>query len=524
MSSTLSSIGVTAAANESALLAAIIKDQYPDVDVSPGTAVYDLLLRLEGYLQLSTKANIDSIKANWNVKAIQANPSAAPTGAVDGLLSNFGVSRITGGTASGNVEVGFDVETFTVIPQGTAFTTATGLTFLSTISVSTVSWDPQSIYQRKLSVKADGTYYVLVPVQAAAVGAAYNVSYNTQFTTTSTIVGSTYLKANRDFTGGVAAQTNEELVSTIAKGVPTKMLSGRQHAESLALSILADSMAAASCVGAGDFEMLRGCSLLTGQQLNGRADLIVRTAAQLETAVATVACTVSDGVVTLEVPNEYLHGAYLISKVMLSTADPLVTDAIPITSVTWERYGTEHDILDAKQAAFSCYQTATVVLDAPAAVEGTEYDVYILRAPNLELVQAACESAEYSDPLADWVVRAATPVIVDVTLTIKRQAGQTLPTGIAGAVASVINAQSFVSELDVSPIIAAVQTLLPKGMTLSLPVVLSGLLVDNTHATYRIGGTQALSPSLNAYKGVSAKTLAYFTSADRVHINEQVNG
>jgi len=160
-----------------------IQEEYPSMDLSEGRVLRDLLIRPAALFHVLNATDMDNLRRSMSLKAIEEDPTLADDDIVDGILSNYRVTRDAGAKSSGYVSIIISSLRTTTVPAGTVFTSGT-LTFVTTspyIGVTT-SAAVVTAQEKLITARTDGTYVFTIPAEASAIGADYNIRMGTRFT------------------------------------------------------------------------------------------------------------------------------------------------------------------------------------------------------------------------------------------------------------------------------------------------------------------------------------------------------
>ena len=508
-----------------ALLASLMQAAYPELNLRPGGVLYDLVIQKAAAAHVYEATALDQLKANWNMAAVRDDPEAADPAIVDALLSNFNTTRSEGTKAIGEVEIVLKQQHALTISAGTAFLSGS-LRFVTSVD-HVVVLDPDdrtSDSDRVLIEQGDGTWSFRVSAAAEAFGLAGNVPAGTGFTVSPQPIYFSEARAAGDFSGGSDPDTNASVVERASAGITGKVLASPSHAAARLYEVVPSSTAL-SVIGMQDPEMTRDQRSILGVSVGGRVDAYLRTQAYVDTTVVTVEAELVDAALhrySVTLTRDQAAGVFDVIGVTPEGAGASVT--LTRVSTTWgydvSDLDVHPDVRSADEAAFSRYQTVTLVFDDPG--DAGSYDVYVLRVPGVDVAQDACLDPDHRDPTADWLVRAPIPIVTGITLVVKYRPGVTVDaSAVQAAVIDAVNAQSFVKELSASVVVDAASSALPKGAYVHMPINMVGEILrpDRTSNWLRSGNSLVVPTHYDA--NVSSRTCAFFASTSSVSVSTE---
>ena len=240
-------------------LTAILQERYPELELRRGV-IHDVIAFLSGGVAGAvTQTEISRVLQSRSLLAIQANPTLADPELVDHVLSNVNISRKVGTRADGEITIVVSGGETVVIPANARYI-ASGLVFRTNAAsiARPVGTTITSATDRVLTARGDGSYSFTVPATAETVGAEYNIRANTVMTPDPVPSRFVTAFANGDFTGGLATESNTELIARMNESVPAAVSGGRANLTALIKRqpVFADTLHYAFA-GAGDAEMSR---------------------------------------------------------------------------------------------------------------------------------------------------------------------------------------------------------------------------------------------------------------------------
>jgi hypothetical protein len=481
----LNELDVATVQNLQDQLAQLLREKYPQIDLTRGV-VHDVDLMLGATISTVSLSEIQTVEDSMSLISIEANPALADPAITDAVLSNFGLTRLSGAPASGQVTVLIDTSIPVVIPIGPVFT-INGAVFQTSqaYAVRENASQVTSISDLVLTALPNNQYAFSVPVTAVDVGLLGMVKRGAIAVPTFAIPHYVASYAESDFIGGVDPENNAALVARMQAGIAAKTIGGRANIDALIHEQSAfAAMLQVSVIGAGDEEMIRDQHTIFPISIFGRADIYVRTAglpALLAIGKQAVLVAKVPGGSTWQFPiaADEMPGFYEVSNVNLPD-DPPNYAGFDITSdvrgfdlsaidPSWAP-----DIVNVIEAVYTPYQTAIIQFfdtrtDVTALPLGTTapYTVSISVLPQLADLQSFM-ARDIRSPGGDVLIKAPIPCFLSVSFEVRRSAVMTPPNipAIQNAVSSTVNALGFCGRLNASTIINAVANLIPQGAAL----------------------------------------------------------
>ena len=265
---------VTSAINE---VVQRIQEDNPTLDVSRGV-FYELLVYYHSLLATRQDTLISDYRRARSLLALEQDPDLADTDLVNDVLSNFRLDRKAGSLARGTIAVILSDNITVTFGRGAIFE-AQGLQYTTT-EVYTAKAEAAQINtttDRLITATSDGRFMFTLEVQAANEGANYNLDKGTLIIPTSPPPTYVTSYATIDFTSGIAAETNAEVLKRLQEGIAAKTLSNRVNMAAFLRGVEAYSrVVGMSIVGYGDAEMLRDKHSIFPVAYGGRVDWYVR--------------------------------------------------------------------------------------------------------------------------------------------------------------------------------------------------------------------------------------------------------
>lgn len=509
-----------------------------NADFSKGTAIYDLLIRPAAIMQTIADLNVNRARLAGSLLKISEYPDLADTDMVNELLSNYRIYRQQGTVASGSVEVLISTNVITAIPSGSVFISG-GLRFFTNQSFVGVPNEGlvSSTTDRLIKQIGTGVYSFLVDVTAENAGTAYQLSQGVSLVLQTPPGNYISSRAAYDFSTGVGAETNAELIARMPAGLANRTPGNRTNITALVQENY-PGMRNISIIGYGEAEMTRDQDNLFLFSYGGKSDVYIQTALRPQVIRLTKTATLvnSNGTWQTFLDKDEFAGAYKVVAVLRTDQNSTVGSLQIVTEVRGVSAARDRSNPDMfvphidnyTQAAFSRYQSCTIeFLDASVdtsaltpMVSTGEYYVDLLVMPDIATIQDNI----FSNPLIrahryDDIVRAPIPVLVSVSLSLRLRNGDSpnLP-AMKQAIADRINQLSFSNSLSASFVVDVAHGLLNPASSVILPVDMLGELIDPSDGgsqMYRSATTLSIPDDYT--KEISGKTVMFF--CDPVNIS-----
>lgn len=511
-----------------------VQEVFPNLRMRSGV-IHEIVLELYAVLQTTQDINWDRLRQSLSLSAVAADPTLADDGVVDGILSNYLLTRTPGTPASGTITILLSLLAPTTVGEGTEFF-ANGVTFI-TEATYTARVDASSVTaetDRELQAVGDGTYSFTIPVVATTTEAAGALRQGTRLITDASLDGLLQITATGDFSGGVPTETNAELVAKQAAGLSIAAFADRDNIAKLIRKQTAFSLLSAlSIIGCGDTEMTRDQHGLCPISHGGKVDIYVRSQAQLQTNSQTVTATYVEqgdggGIWQFSLDADVYPGFYRVRRVYLpdTTASGFEQVFMSLGIATLE--DTDPAIETVEEAAFTAYQTATIrFLDTTTptasltAGDTAEYVAEIDGLPLISELQSFCRDRDSGSPTSDVLVRAAIPCILEMSFILYKpaQSAEINQTTIATALADYVNTLGFTGRVYCSALSHIVFNNLPANVNVGR-IELSGKLYPPGDDSVLLRSFDVLEIPESGY--VSSRTVCFFLNPADVSIQIEV--
>ncbi len=523
-----------------AFLKETLQEEYESLDLREGTVWNDLHLYISALFHALNNKNIQMAMQSSSLLSIAQNPELADDEIVDRVLSNYLIQRDAGELSSGLVSIAVARDETSIIREGTEFSVG-DLIFVTENTYVGVVTDAAVIREneRKLIEKIDGTFQFSIPVVAVEIGEQYNIGKGTPLLVSPAPSGLIQATAASDFSGGRISQTNRDLINRMQVGITSKVMSSRQQIRALIQTLFPQTLSL-SVIGFGDSEMLRDRHNIFKISHGGKADIYVQTAQypiQQELELTAVKIATNSDVWQVSITKDDAPAAYWVDYIR-RTDQPGITGTLTISTqnrtIDVEDEEVYPEIENITEGAYTVYQNILITFRDPQTINivpaGTEttYLVGVSSMPNITELQSLVNNRSLRNPHADYLIRAAIPFEVSVTLNVKYLSGSIIPSEsvIKQAVVNQVNKKAFTGrELEASEIIYAVSQVIGSSAYVASPVELLGKLYSPTGSEYIYRTFSALEIPLIPAECISSRTAAFFTREANVSVNfEMVEG
>jgi hypothetical protein len=511
-------------------LTAFITETYNEADVSPGSVLGELLVKLAASIQNEQYNFIESISQGRSVEQVLASDTESYLPVMDLIASNFNTTRNAGKKATGSIKITVAApNTYAFTDKLTFSQPALGLRYKLTRSYS-ISQTPDLSRGELPIYSKNGVHYFILPVVAEEVGSEYQVSSGAVFTVVEPYFINNFVKAEAygNFTSGLPVDTDKQLVGKF------KQTLGSTRFESPAgisnrIKQLYPSFQTLSVVGANDPEMLRSKQNLLGISTFGKADVYVRTSVGPELRSAVVTGTKQGpGKWLLELDSSFCAGFYRLASILPAVDEISISGTLLTSNISYghRRFMglRNNEINNSTEARFTKYQTARIEFDydelpnlpiVPGQPLPTkEFEVTTIYQPHIEEIQNLLLLDAERFACADYLVKAVLPCFVSLDLTVvKKHTTDTYDSlklnKLKQDIFTYINTIPFGEDLYVSKIVDLCHNY--DIARVDLPVILKGDIFCNDGTLLTITDTDYLTIPTDIQKGVSKMTTLYFT-------------
>jgi len=529
------------------LSAQLVQERFPNIDMKRGV-VSDLVVGLDAILGAAQSENTERIRQSQSIALIEANADIADDTLVDNVASNYRVTRQAATYATGEVVIVLSQQLAVSILQGQVFTVGDRTyTANATYSARLTAAQVTSTTDRLLTQIDTDRWAFTITVTASASGSASLLQKDTALTPA--IEPSAFVRAYAaaDFTGGLDAQTNTELVALLKDGMATKAYSNRAMIRNMIRGADPDTytpvtsafanILAMSITGFGDAEMTRDQHWLFPASGGGRSDVYLRSqrlpaTTKLTKTATLVNTTVNGGIWQVAIARDDAPGFYKATNIRLAGAEAdgtnyAVTQDVRGIDLTDTNGDYIPDVETALEGTYSRFQTAVLqFLDTDTATGGLvvgvstqDYDVTVVADPLVKQVQEFIGLRDVRNPVGDHLVKGAIPCFMSLAVILERtNSSDTVNTAtLADALADYVNTTGFAGKLYASALAGVLEPLLPSSVSADTITMLGQIRKpDGTVTT--LTSTDILTIPDDASNFLGSRTAVFILNMDDVAI------
>lgn len=516
-------------------LEAFISQNYSDIETAPGSVIHELLIKLAAAIQNEQYNRITELDQGNSIKAILDSTVESYSPIMDEIASNYNVTRGTGSKSLGKVKVVVsDISGYIFQQYSIAFTQPSlGLNYVLT-GASRVSINPSIVLNETQLHEENGMYYFILDVEAADVGAEYQLSSGTPLDVNADGFIANFVRAEAygNFSSGTPIETDRQLVAKIKHSLGNSRLESPAGIANKFRESFPGFQGLSVC-GANDSEMLRAKKNMLGISTFGKADVYVRSSLGMEfSRILKSAKKIGASSWELHMLNSDIPGFYNIRSILPKVNGVILGGTLVISSI---KYGSaiydnlrnndlaeinysNLDVTKHSDSRFTKYQTAVVQFEydglPEVSVGSTAYfEVTASAQPYLRDMQDMLLSDEYRLACADYLVKAAVPCMVSLKIKlVKKRAIDTFDSlnlqSLKQDLFNYVNMLPFGAELYASNIVDICHNYDIKRV--DLPISMSGLILCPDNTSIALENSDILSIPIDIAKGVTPKTTTYF--------------
>jgi hypothetical protein len=523
------------------------QEKHPNLDTKRGP-VPDLVLGLDSILGAAQKENTDRVRQSQSVVLIEENPELADDDLVDNVASNYRVTRRAATPAAGEVVITMDQQLAVTIQTGAIFYVGdheytSDETYTARLSSGAVVADTDRLVQEL----SPGVYGFSINVTASVAGSASLLRKDDELTPDVEPLAFIRAYAASDFTGGLDAQTNQELVDLFQDGMSTKAYSNRSMIRNMVrgadpdvyppVTDAFDDILNFSIIGMGDVEMVRDQHWLMPMSGGGRSDIYVRSQrlpgliGLLKTATL-VEKTIEGGIWQVSILRDDAPGFYEARTIRLAGLGPggntyAVTEDIRGLDTTDVDNDYIPDVLTILEGTYSRFQTAVIkFLDTDTEVSvlpllsTQDYDVTMATMPLIREVQEFIGLRDVVNPCGDHLVKAPVPCFTSLSITLERKnSTEDVDTdAIVDACADYVNTTGFPGKLYSTAIASVIEALLPASVSAEVIAMLGRVRSPGGTET-TLNSTEVLTVPDDPATFTTARTVCFIVDPNDIAIS-----
>lgn len=424
----------------------VLKELYPDVDVSDLSAVSSILVNGTANIVAAALAQGVESSRRVDLRGIAAGTVTVSDAVMDDLASTYFTSRRTSTAAYGDVFVivgaptaSYALSAGTVLKHG-------NLLYRTTTSVQAYPAGTSGIDFARDTVRAIVPFYdqsslvwgFTVPVQSDLADPVCIRTVGDRLSFVSALTNISGAVASSIFLGGYPQETNAELATRLLSGIAPRTVAGQSVTEALARTLYPQVSVAQ--VGFSSVLQTRDRANVFGLPTGGKTDVYVKVGPVASKGYVGYAATVVDvGTRTLRIilAREDAAGWYDLALHALypSPAPAIVSGGLAVTAITPVQetlsgfnpaIGDARDLRGSARATVQITFTDTrqtssghyLTLTAPGQVLSGHYGISLRFQPGLVELDRLLTSGENRPAGADVLVKAAVPCLTSISLTV----------------------------------------------------------------------------------------------------------
>lgn len=510
------------------------------VDLSPGSALNELVVKLSAALQQEIGTNNDDLLTVNSVQEALLSSTDTYSAAIDKIASNYNVVRDAGESASGIIRVVVSSFQNYILAPGFKFTQpnlqVSFATELGYRVIASADTPIQSANEIRLFKYNDTSYYFLLPVVQVSTDTvlATSVPADTTFAldTGSKLTNFVAAYAYGSFTAGRNKETDRSLINRFKTGLSCKGLFSENSIRAIlpelstSLTTNSSNQAIVSVVGPNDEECTRTKHNAFGFTNLGMADVYLRSGATVSTGLFEIIATrvgstdvweaVIDNVTNTTVPGGFYNVLEVQPVASITAAGSYaVVAGYPIYDLATTR---ANSLTTVTEGRFTAFQKCTVRFTATgydAGITSQYFQVKVSYMPLIKEAQDYFNSSINRTVCADYLIKAVTPCNVSMKLTLtKATANSVISTAdVRKAIVDYINSLDFNQPIVVSQIVKICHTF--DISKVSMPIKLTGVLwlpstVGTSLATITSNNSLDLATLDFSQYNTSVNTTAFF--------------
>ena len=498
-------------------LQTFIAESFPAADISPGSVLNELVVKLASTLQNPIKNDISTLQQTSSIVAALESPEDTYSDIISNIATNYGVARNEGNYAAGKLKVIVSGDSNIYLDKGFTFQQPVlKLNFKVTTNYR-ITTSPQNSNELLLKqINGSSLYYFILPVQAEGTGSKYRIQDQTGYQLTKFVDA----KAYGNFSGGLDQESDKELISRFKSGLSHKTLLSKDSIYYRVHELL-PNLRDISLITANDVESTRAKQNVFGISTLGMVDVYAKTSFGLDTSTLSMLGTkTATGVWSISFGQDDAAGFYKVISILPKDSG-LLGSLTHTIEYDYSNSGTPSNILNNKyEARFTKYQTAvaTVEFDETSLDDRSEevpvgtqelFDVIVSRQPDIKEIQDLLLSTGERIPCADYLVKATLPCFVTINLKlVRKDSTQDFPVDLLKQdIYNYVNSLKFGEDLHASAIINICHKYDIRNV--QLPLKLTGDIFTDHSTIIKISSPDVLTIPTKLTMGVSKKTTSF---------------
>ena len=504
-------------------LEAFITENYPNIDTAPGTVFSELVIKMAAYLQNPIFNQLDTLNQASAISDVINSTTDTYSPAIDAIASNYNSSRFAGKKSQGKLKVYMANSSTTYINSGFVFLQPVVKLNYLVMTNYVITTNPTDVNHIKLNQQGS-LYYFLIPVEAENVGTEYQLSDKTKLSLGpgETLTNFIEAEAYGNFTSGLPIDTDKMLISKFQQSLANKTLLTKNSILSRLKEIY--PVQTLSIIGANDAEMTRSKHNIFGLSTAGKADVYIRSSLGIETKRITKTATYNPTTQKWEFSMSVndVPGFYRIISIIPTSQTDVNSTFVGGTLLHTATFGIDtavagqiNDIYTDAEGRFSVYQTCSVTVEYTGTTSEMEtgtcsFEVLVSNQPYLADIQNLFLDSDERIACADYLVKAAIPCFVSVSLKVyRRNPTVELPVDlIKQDIFKYINSLNFGETLIASKLVDICHNY---DIThVELPVRITGSILGMDNSVTEISSNNELIIPTNYAAGVTPNTTLFF--------------
>jgi hypothetical protein len=469
----------------------IVSAEYPELDIRKGTAINELMINFAALGYALIYEEITKIEEKLYLKDILASPTDIDSSMIDGIISNFYITRSPGAKSKGMIKIVFSESRDYYIPDASSFVLESKNYLYYTTSAHDITTD-DLLYD-----SVNDQYYYLLEVEAENIGPEYflesEMALEPQVLTGYIESAEVY----EDFAQGVNQETDQSLLDRVKDNLSNRGLFSHQSIEAT-LREAFPAIRQVTVAGYNDHELQRGYNI-SGIKTGGKVDVYVRD--PVDGHLQGVIEATSDASGVIDIPSAYCP-ILRVKNVAQKSNPGLEYENFTLTSTSdvHERFSSEE----------------TLQLTVPADLIATPVLISVDYAPGIQDVQTFVDDDDNRYVMADILVKTYMPCFVEIGISYRTGViGTDMADTIKSTLLEYINSYSD----DVLYASRIVNVLHGINITnIELPISLRGTFYLPDGTTEEIDDPNYLRVSDNLSLGVSPRTYRFFISSSDIAI------